>query len=178
MEEPREGLFLDIRWFIQKKYSSCCYSSILFCTTRERLVGDRVKQVLLGHLHTAIWCLGLHERCDHGLGVKASQITVGLSGTNENNGLARDVGHGDGGTHLPGTSSTVKLSHVWKPDFYIWVQWLKRMKKVQECPVFDSFSHHKEAGCSHLSSLLTLSSMVSNLVRTIPSMSRGVWAME
>lgn len=28
------------------------------------------------------------------------------------------------------------------------------------------------------SGLLTLSSMVSNLVSTIPSMSRGVWAME
>lgn len=102
MEEPREGLFLDKKGFIQKQYSSCCCSSILFCTTRERLVGDRVKQVLLGRLHTAIWCLGLHERCDHGLGVKASQITVGLSGTNENDGLARDVGHGDGSTHLPG----------------------------------------------------------------------------
>lgn len=110
MEEPREGLFMDKRGFIQKKYSSCCYSSILFCTTRERLVGDRVKHVLLGHVHTAIWCLGLHERCDHGLGVKASQITVGLSGTNEHDGLARDVGHGDGGAHLPGTRSTFTSS--------------------------------------------------------------------
>jgi len=33
-----------------------------------------------------------------------------LSGTNENNGLARDVGHGDGGADLPRTTSTVTSS--------------------------------------------------------------------
>lgn len=45
--------------------------------------------------------LGLHERCDHSLGVKATQITVGLSSTNKNDGLACDVGHRDGGADLP-----------------------------------------------------------------------------
>lgn len=45
--------------------------------------------------------LGLHERCDHSLGVKATQITVGLSSTNKNDGLACDVGHGDGSADLP-----------------------------------------------------------------------------
>lgn len=48
--------------------------------------------------------LGLHECCDHSLGVKATQITVGLSSTNKNDGLACDVGHGDRSTNLPRTS--------------------------------------------------------------------------
>lgn len=45
--------------------------------------------------------LGLHERGDHGLGVKAAQVAVCLPGADENDGFARDVGHGDGCAHLP-----------------------------------------------------------------------------
>lgn len=46
--------------------------------------------------------LGLHQGADHGAGVQAAQVVVGLTRAHEHNRLARDVGHGDGCAHLWG----------------------------------------------------------------------------
>jgi len=42
----------------------------------------------------------LHQGGHHGLGVEALEVGVGLAGAHEHDGLARDVGHRDGGAHL------------------------------------------------------------------------------
>lgn len=44
---------------------------------------------------------GLHQGADHGAGVQVAQVVVGLPCAHEHDGLARNVGHGDGGPHLP-----------------------------------------------------------------------------
>lgn len=46
--------------------------------------------------------LSLHESADHGPGVEAAQVVVGLPGAHEHDGLACDVSHGDGGADLRG----------------------------------------------------------------------------
>lgn len=47
-------------------------------------------------------CLSLHQGADHGAGVEAAQVVVGLTRAHEHNRLAGDVSHGDGCTDLQG----------------------------------------------------------------------------
>lgn len=51
-------------------------------------------------------CSGLHQGADHSAGVQAAQVVVGLTRAHEHDRLARDVGHGDGCTHLWGGHMT------------------------------------------------------------------------
>ncbi|RXM92449.1 Protein FAM118B [Acipenser ruthenus] len=44
--------------------------------------------------------LSLHEGADHGPGIEAAQVAVGLPSAHEHDGLASDVGHRNSSTHL------------------------------------------------------------------------------
>ena len=46
--------------------------------------------------------LSLHQGADHGAGVEAAQVVVGLPRAHEHDGLACDVSHGDGSADLSG----------------------------------------------------------------------------
>lgn len=48
--------------------------------------------------HAANLCL--HQGADHGTGVEAAQVIVGLPRAHKHNRLACDVSHGDGSTNL------------------------------------------------------------------------------
>lgn len=112
------------------KIKSCAWHEFIWCKV-ERGDDDRtLSRVDISRLWQKGFCWrcwddewhsgpcslsGLHQGADHGAGVQAAQVVVGLPGAHKHNGLACDVSHGDGSTHLwrrKDECDTLKTSHT------------------------------------------------------------------
>lgn len=114
-------------------------------------------KVLLAPLWGRLICsrtcspLSLHQGADHRAGVKVAQVVVSLPCTHKHNRLTCDVRHRDGSTDLRGRQ--------------------ERSGRInQQIPFMGVEGKKNREG--------TLSSIVSNFVRTIPSIRRGLSDME
>ena len=67
--------------------------------------------------------LSLHQGADHSAGVEAAQVVVGLPCAHKHDGLARDVGHGNGSADLERKMGGISVTNVMKAQHKInlWV---------------------------------------------------------
>lgn len=108
---------------------------------------------------------GLHECIHNSSGIETAEVIIGLTCTHKHNGLTCDVGHRNCSTNLKqNKKKTLAMKII--------LNFSTTLNSAIKCTIWDIYIYFKGKKSP------TLSSIVSNLVSTMPSMSLGWSDME